>query len=84
MPSAWKILPKGGTMWGMSGKLWFVGGLALGYVLGTRAGREKYDELVGNARQLWQHPSVQEAAGVVQAQGQRLVSEGRRRVEQQS
>ncbi|MBB5869686.1 hypothetical protein F4553_003065 [Allocatelliglobosispora scoriae] len=68
----------------MSGKLWFVSGLAIGYVLGTRAGREKYDELVANARQLWQHPTVQEAAGVVQAQSQRLVSEGRRRLEQQA
>lgn len=71
-------------MVGMSGKLWFAAGLAVGYVLGTRAGRDKYEEIVKNARKVWEHPTVQEAAGVVQAQSQRLVSEGRRKLEQQA
>jgi len=61
----------------MRGKIWFLGGLAAGFVLGARAGREKYNELVVNARKVWDHPTVQEAAGVVQAQANRLYSEGK-------
>lgn len=61
----------------MRGKLWFIGGLAAGFVLGARAGREKYEELVLNARKVWDHPTVQEAAGVAQAQANRLYVEGK-------
>jgi hypothetical protein len=64
----------------MRGKLWFVGGVAVGFVLGARAGREKYEELVLNARKMWDHPTVQEAAGVVQAQANRLYHEGKETV----
>ena len=46
----------------------FAAGFATGYVLGTRAGREKYDQLVKMARTAAEHPAVQQAAGVVQAQ----------------
>jgi hypothetical protein len=31
----------------------------VGYVLGTRAGREKYDQMVAQARRLWNDPRVQ-------------------------
>lgn len=64
----------------MRGKLMFLGGLAVGYVVGTRAGREQYDRLVSAARELWDHPTVQEAAGVVQAQANRLYAEGKETV----
>jgi hypothetical protein len=64
----------------MRGKLWFLGGLAAGFVLGARAGREKYEELVQAARKVKEHPTVQEAAGVVQEQTSRLLSEGREMV----
>jgi len=66
----------------MSGKLWFVGGLAVGYVLGTRAGREQYEQIVSTARKVWEHPTVREAAGVVQEQSEKLISEGRRKLAQ--
>lgn len=46
----------------------FAAGFAAGYVVGTRAGREKYDQMVKFARQAAEHPAVQQAAGVVQAQ----------------
>jgi hypothetical protein len=46
----------------------FAAGFATGYVIGTRAGREKYDQLVKMARATAEHPAVQQAAGVVQAQ----------------
>jgi hypothetical protein len=46
----------------------FVAGFATGYVVGTRAGREKYDQMVKFARATAESPAVQQAAGVVQAQ----------------
>jgi hypothetical protein len=61
----------------MRGKLLFIGGLAAGFVLGARAGREKYEEIVVNAKKVWDHPTVQEAAGVAQAQANRLYEEGK-------
>jgi len=46
----------------------FIVGLAVGYVLGTKAGRERYEQLQKMARQVRDNPSVQQAAGAVQAQ----------------
>ncbi|GGZ28323.1 hypothetical protein GCM10010387_22200 [Streptomyces inusitatus] len=43
-------------------KLTFVVGLAVGYVLGTRAGRERYEQLRKSARQFSQNPAVRNAA----------------------
>ncbi|MEH1167046.1 hypothetical protein V6V47_16845 [Micromonospora sp. CPCC 205539] len=61
----------------MRGKIMFLGGLAAGFVLGARAGREKYEELVVRGRKVLDHPTVQEAAGVAQAQANKLYSEGK-------
>ncbi|SNT38738.1 hypothetical protein SAMN05421812_105212 [Asanoa hainanensis] len=66
----------------MRGKLWFIGGLAAGFVLGARAGREKYEEIVSQTRKLMDHPTVQEAKGTAQAQANRLMSEGKDRLSQ--
>lgn len=43
----------------MKTRIAFVIGAGLGYVLGTRAGREKYDQLAGRVEELWAHPKVQ-------------------------
>jgi isopropylmalate/homocitrate/citramalate synthase len=43
-------------------KLNFVVGLAIGYVLGTRAGRERYEQLAKSARDLSHNPRVKGAA----------------------
>ncbi|MFI5620249.1 YtxH domain-containing protein [Streptomyces sp. NPDC051567] len=43
-------------------KVTFAVGLALGYVLGTRAGRERYEQLKKSARELAQNPVVRNAA----------------------
>ncbi len=43
----------------MKGKILLVVGLGVGYVLGARAGREKYDELVGRVQKFWNDPRVQ-------------------------
>jgi hypothetical protein len=64
----------------MRGKMWFLSGVAVGFVVGSRAGREKYDQLVAATRRLMDHPTVQEAAGVVQAQANRLYTEGKETV----
>lgn len=64
----------------MRGKLLFLGGAAVGFVLGARAGREKYDQLVVTSRKVWESPTVQEAAGVVQAQANRFYTEGKNAV----
>ena len=42
-------------------KLTFLAGLAIGYVLGTRAGRERYEQLRQTARDLSQTQAVQSA-----------------------
>ncbi|MEU9254279.1 YtxH domain-containing protein [Streptomyces sp. NPDC048270] len=43
-------------------KVTFVVGLALGYILGTRAGRERYESLKKSAREIAQNPAVRNAA----------------------
>jgi len=43
----------------MRGKLGIAIGLAAGYVLGTRAGRERYQQLTASAKRLADDPSVQ-------------------------
>lgn len=67
----------------MRGKLIFITGVGVGYVLGTRAGREKFDQMVAQARKFWESPTVQEAAGVVQAQATKLYDEGKQVVTDQ-
>lgn len=44
----------------MRTRIAFVLGAGLGYVFGTRAGREKYEQLTRKADELWRHPKVQE------------------------
>jgi hypothetical protein len=41
--------------------LTFAAGLAAGYVLGTRAGREKFDQIVQQVRKVGAHPTVVQA-----------------------
>jgi hypothetical protein len=45
----------------MKNKIVFASGLAAGYVLGTRAGRESYEVLKSKALSLWNDPRVQES-----------------------
>jgi hypothetical protein len=49
----------------VKGKVLFVAGLAVGYVLGTRAGRERYEQIKSAAARVWNTPTVQN--GVDQA-----------------
>lgn len=43
----------------MRGKLLFVTGAAVGYVFGTRAGRQRYEQLRAGASKVWESPGVQ-------------------------
>jgi len=44
----------------MKGKILFLTGLGLGYVLGTRDGRERYEQLKAAAGKLWHDPRVRQ------------------------
>jgi hypothetical protein len=45
----------------------FLLGAATGYVLGARAGRERYEQLARTYRRVADHPAVQGAAGIAKA-----------------
>lgn len=49
----------------MRGKVGFVLGAALGYVLGTRAGRARYEQIKRGAVAVWETPLVQQGVGSV-------------------
>ncbi|MFI2432004.1 YtxH domain-containing protein [Streptomyces sp. NPDC018693] len=53
-------------------RLTFVVGLALGYVLGTRAGRERYEQLKKSAQQIAQNPAVRNTAETAAQQGRQF------------
>jgi hypothetical protein len=50
----------------MKGKLVFVAGAAVGYVLGARAGRRRYEQIKAGAERLWNDPNVQKGVDEVQ------------------
>jgi hypothetical protein len=50
----------------MKGKILFLAGLGVGYVLGTRAGRERYEQIKSAASNLWNAPAVQKQVDNVQ------------------
>jgi len=51
----------------MAGNLKLVAGLAAGYVLGARAGRERYERIVEASRRLAERPEIRELTGKVRA-----------------
>lgn len=50
----------------MKGKISLLVGGAAGYVLGTRAGRERYEQIKSQAQSFWGNPKVQEKASQAQ------------------
>ncbi|AEA26603.1 hypothetical protein ACFQ34_13950 [Pseudonocardia benzenivorans] len=58
-------------------------GAAVGYVLGARAGHERYEQLVRAYQRVTDHPAVQGAAGVVRARVDEAVN-GRRHADASS
>jgi hypothetical protein len=55
----------------------FLLGAAIGYVLGAKAGNERYEQLKRTYERLADHPAVQGAAGVVRARVEERVTGGR-------
>jgi hypothetical protein len=51
----------------MAGNLKLLAGLAAGYVLGARAGRERYERIVEASRRLAERPEVRELTGKVRS-----------------
>jgi hypothetical protein len=61
----------------MYGKLAVAAGFAAGYVLGSKAGRQRYEEIVSQARKVAGNDTVQSTAGVLQAKGTDLVEKAK-------
>ena len=49
----------------MRGKILLVVGLGIGYVLGAKAGRARYNQIKHAAQKVWNDPRVQEQVTVV-------------------
>jgi hypothetical protein len=61
-------------------KVTFLVGFGLGYTLGAKAGRERYEQIRRTTRALSENPAVQSTAGVLQAQASSLFDTARTRV----
>lgn len=58
----------------------FLIGVAVGYVLGSRAGRERYEDIVAIARRIAGSQTVQATAGVLQAQAAGVAERAKNKV----
>ena len=61
-------------------RITFLSGFAAGFVLGARAGRERYEQLKRLGRRVADSPAAQQAAGAVQAQAAGLAKTARQKV----
>ena len=59
----------------MQGRILFVTGAAVGYVLGARAGRRRYEQIKASAERLWNNPKVQDSVDQVVDQVQGFVKD---------
>ncbi|MGP7996367.1 MAG: hypothetical protein ACLPKI_03375 [Streptosporangiaceae bacterium] len=60
----------------------FLAGLAVGFVVGARAGRERYEQLKKLASKAKDSPAMQQAAGAAQAQAANLARTAKDRAAQ--
>ncbi|MET4782167.1 protoporphyrinogen oxidase [Glaciihabitans sp. UYNi722] len=65
----------------MRSKLPLLVGLALGFVLGARAGRERYEQIRGSAARLWESPAVRRRREEVESYARQQVPVIRARAE---
>jgi hypothetical protein len=61
-------------------RITFAAGLAIGFVAGTRAGRERYDQMVKMAKQAKESPAFQQAAATAQSQATGLLNSAGKKV----
>jgi hypothetical protein len=59
----------------MQGRILFLTGAAVGYVLGARAGRRRYEQIKAGAERLWNDPKVQSSVDQVVGQVQGFVKD---------
>lgn len=59
----------------------FVVGAAIGYVLGAKAGHERYEQLRRTYDRVADHPAVQGAAGIVRARVDERMNGGKHELE---
>jgi hypothetical protein len=55
-------------------------GMAIGYILGAKAGRERYESIIRVARRVAGSQTVQSTAGVLQSQVDSVTHKARQRV----
>jgi hypothetical protein len=65
-------------------KATFFVGLAAGYVLGSRAGRQRYEQIKRLSRSVSKNPAVKHTADRVQAQAMQLSGQARRAVQEKA
>jgi hypothetical protein len=61
-------------------RITFLSGLAAGFILGARAGRERYEQMKRVGRRVADSPAAQQAAGAVQAQASGLAKAAKQKV----
>lgn len=55
-------------------RLILLAGVAIGYILGAKAGRERYEQLADQASKVWTDPRVQTKVGEVKEQAPHVAS----------
>lgn len=63
-------------------RMMFLVGLAVGFVIGARAGRERYEQIKALASKAKDSPAMQQAAGAAQAQATNLARAAKDRAAQ--
>jgi oxygen-dependent protoporphyrinogen oxidase len=66
----------------MQGRIMFVAGAAVGYVLGARAGRRRYEQIKAAADRVWNDRNVQKSVNEVVGNVQGFVKEKAPEVQQ--
>ncbi len=61
-------------------RITFAAGLAIGFVAGTRAGRERYDQMVKMAKSAMENPKFQQATSTAQSQATDLLNSAGKKV----
>jgi hypothetical protein len=59
----------------MKGKAALLAGVSIGYVLGTRDGRERYEQIKAQANRAWHNPRVQRTAEQAQTKAQEVAKQ---------
>ncbi|OLT15635.1 hypothetical protein BJF80_09600 [Serinicoccus sp. CUA-874] len=61
-------------------KIMMAAAFGAGYVLGAKAGRERYEQISAKAQELWSHPTVQEQADKAKQQAGKVTEQAKGRL----